>query len=111
VWGTNLTYQVGTGKFTKQVSDMIALPSYHKSVIIGLLLSDGWLTIPVKNRKNARLGFKQSVSRATYLWFVFNRLSHYCSNYPQLTQGIRNENKFLRSTVFYSCLTLFYWIT
>lgn len=89
VWGTNLTSQVGTGRFIKQVSDMIALPSYQKSVIIGLLLSDGWLTIPVKNRKNARLGFKQSVSRATYLWFVFNRLSHYCSSYPQLTQGTR----------------------
>lgn len=51
VWGTNLTSQVGTGRFIKQVSNMIALPSYQKSVIIGLLLSDGWLTIPVKNRK------------------------------------------------------------
>jgi hypothetical protein len=82
VWGINLTSQVGTGRFRKQVSNMIALPSYPKSVIIGLLLSDGWLTIPVKNRKFARLGFKHSVSRATYLWFLFNRLSHYCSSDP-----------------------------
>lgn len=82
MWGINLTSQVGTGRFRKQVSNMIALPSYPKSVIIGLLLSDGWLTIPVKNRKFARLGFKHSVSRATYLWFLFNRLSHYCSSDP-----------------------------
>jgi hypothetical protein len=32
---------VGAGRFTKQVSDMIKLPLYQYSVIVGLLLSDG----------------------------------------------------------------------
>jgi hypothetical protein len=69
VWGTNLTSQVSSGRFTKQVSNMIQLPPYQKSVIIGLLLSDGWLTIANKTSKNARLGFKQSLSKTNYVCF------------------------------------------
>ena len=41
VWGTNLTSTVGMGRITKQESNMIRFPYYQKSVIIGLLLSDG----------------------------------------------------------------------
>ena len=41
VWGSNLTSSVGIGRHTKQVRDMIKLPSYKMSVIVGLLLSDG----------------------------------------------------------------------
>ena len=93
VWGTNLTSQVGKGKFTKQVSGMIKLPPYQKSIVIGLLLSDGWLTIASKTTKNARLGFQQSLFRANYVWFVFNELSHYCSSYPGLRSSIRSGNR------------------
>lgn len=90
LWGSNLTSQVGTGRFTKQISNMIQLPPHQKSVIIGLLLSDGWLIIASKTSKNARLGFAQSLAHSGYLWFVFNLLSYYCSSYPHfLTKGIR----------------------
>ena len=41
VWGTNLTSLVGFGRLTKQESNIIELPPYQFSVIIGLLLSDG----------------------------------------------------------------------
>ena len=41
VFGTNLTSTVGNGRLTKQVSEMIKLPSYQRGVVIGLLLSDG----------------------------------------------------------------------
>lgn len=82
VWGTNLTCQVGTGKFTKQVSNMIKLPPYLLSVIIGLILSDGWLIFASKTNKNALLGFAQSGKNSKYFWFVFLSLSHYCSAYP-----------------------------
>jgi len=71
VWGTNLTSQVGTGRFTKQVSNMIKLPAFQKSVIIGLLLSDGWLTMATTTSKNARLGFGQSAANSRYLGFFF----------------------------------------
>ena len=35
LWGTNLTSQVGYGRFTKQVSNMIKFPPYQRSVILG----------------------------------------------------------------------------
>jgi len=85
---------VGTGKFTKQVSGMIKLPPYQYSVLIGLLLSDGWLTFASKTNKNARLGFKQSLAHSAHVWFVFSILSHYCSSSPSLTSGIRARNRF-----------------
>lgn len=53
--------------------------------LVGLILSDGWLTFGSKTHKNARLGFKQSVDRAAYVLFVFNLLSHYCSNSATVT--------------------------
>ena len=59
-----------------------------------MLLSDGWLIFASSANKNARLGFKQSLSRSDYVWFVFNSLSHYCSTNPYLTKGIRNGNRF-----------------
>jgi len=64
---------VGKGIFTK--SGKIKIPSYQFSVIIGLLLSDGWLTIASATNKNARLGFKQSLVQGIYVepaGFVFN---------------------------------------
>lgn len=69
---------------------MIKLPPYQYSVIIGLLLSDGWLTIPRSDRKNARLGFSQSLSRSDYVWYVFNSLSHYCNRNPYLRKLSRS---------------------
>jgi len=92
VWGANLTSLVGKGRLTKQERNMVKIAPYQMSVIIGLLLSDGWLTIATKTSKNARLGFKQSLSRSAYVWFVFNILSHYCSSSPQLIQIVRSVN-------------------
>lgn len=89
VLGTNLTSTVGIGRFTKQVRDMIQLPIFQKSVIIGLILSDGWLRFPSKTSKSALIGLKQSLAHSDYVWFVFSYLSHYCNNIPQLKKGIR----------------------
>lgn len=86
VWGSNLTSLVVVGRLTKQTSLMMKLPPYRRSMIIGLLLSDGWLTIASKTSLNARLGFKQSLAKGDYVWFVFNELSHCCSSYPVLTK-------------------------
>lgn len=89
IWGQNLTSSVGLGRFTKQVSNMIRLPPYQQSVIIGLILYDGWLIFASSTHKQARLGFAQSLSRSAYVWFVFNLLSHYCSSCPKLVTGRR----------------------
>lgn len=68
---------------------MIKLPPYQYSVIVGLVLSDGWIIIPRPDRKNARLGFLQSLDKAYYVLFVFNILSHYCIRYPYLRKRSR----------------------
>lgn len=70
LWGSNLESQVGKGRFLKNVYNRIYLPSYQYSIIAGLILSDGWLSIPNKHSINARLGFKQSLNHFDYVFFV-----------------------------------------
>ena len=94
VWGSNLQSSVGLGRFTKQVSQMIELPSDKLSIIVGLILSDGWLRIGNKGSLNAYLGFKQYLARADYVLFVFLILSHYCKGVPRFTSGIRANNRY-----------------
>ena len=94
VWGKNLPSGISTRKLTSQELKMFQLPLYQKSVIVGLLLSDGWLTYASANNKNARLGFEQSYSRSDYVWFVFHALSHYCASFPVLKISGRGNQKF-----------------
>ena len=99
VWGTNLTSTVGE-KFTLQELRMMQLAPYQYSVVIGLLLSDGWLIFSNARAKNARLGFKQSVKNMSYVFFVFNILSHYCSSMPSLTKSRVRAGKLNRDFFF-----------
>jgi len=89
IWGSNLQSTVGEGKFTKIVSNMIKIPPYINSVIVGWILSDGWVIFASATNKNARLGFLQSLDRSGYVLFVFNKWSHYCSSNPHLTKRLR----------------------
>ena len=79
-------------RFSNQVSGMIKLPSHINSIIIGLLLSDGWLIFASKTSKNALLGFAQSGDNSKYFWFVFGYLTHYCSTYPTIRNRTRLGN-------------------
>lgn len=90
LWGSNLGSMLGVGRLTKVERYMIKLAPLQFSVIIGLLLSDGWLTLSSEKSLNARLGFKQSLNQSIYVYFVFNLLSHYCSSAPCLTSSVRN---------------------
>jgi len=65
VFGTNLTSTVGI-KFTRKQLAMVKLAPSPKGVIIGLLLSNGWLIFSSKASKNARLGFSQSAVHSKY---------------------------------------------
>lgn len=94
VWGTNLTSQVGSARFTKQITEMIALPPYQKSVVVGLILSDGMLRYAAKRSKNVLLLFGQSLAHSSYVWFVFFILSHYCKSLPVCRPRKRGENIF-----------------
>lgn len=75
LWGKNLGSMVGTGRLTKIERSKINLAPFQFSVIIGLLLSDGWLTWSSPQSLNARLGFQQSLDHSTYVLYVFNLLS------------------------------------
>ena len=99
-WGRNLGSTVGEGKFTKKIKDMVTLPPFYKSVVVGLLLSDGWLIFSHSISKNARLGLAQSYSKKAYVYFVFLFLSHYCNSFPAYRTNTR-KNKISQSV----CLT------
>ncbi len=98
---------------------MYGLPYYQASVIVGLLLSDGWSIYSTSTRKsgvdesklNARIGLKQSYDKFHYFFNVFNILSHYCSSLPYLSSGIRN-NSITKSLTFQTralkCMTNFH---
>jgi len=73
---------------------MIKLVSYNRYIIVWLLLSDGFFAFSNSRSKNARLGFKQSLSHSQYVLFVFNILSHNCGSSPSLKSGIRAGNWF-----------------
>jgi hypothetical protein len=44
---------------------MVKLTPYTRGIIVGLVLSDGYLNIS-NGSKNARLGFKQSLEKSKY---------------------------------------------
>ena len=112
IWGTNLDSTVGV-KFSITQLAMVQLAPYQYSVIIGLLLSDGWLIFASKTHKNARLGFAQFGAQGEYVFFVFNILSHYCSSSPRVTTGIRAGNR-LYALQFFTrsmpCFTKLYYL-
>lgn len=89
----NLSSTIGSGiKFISRQRDMISFPPFQHGVIIGLILSDGWLQLQSKQRCiNSQLYFKQSLERSKYVLFVFNILSHYCSSYPYLVSSKRDN--------------------
>jgi hypothetical protein len=92
---------------------MIKLPPYQNSVIVGLILSDGWLTFGYKRSTNALLGFKQSLAYSGYVWFVFSILAHYCNIIPRLTSGIRAGKRFYGlqlETRSLPCFTVLYYL-
>lgn len=88
VWGTNLCSTANSGRLTKIEKNMIALPSYQKSVLIGILLSDGHLASS-KPHENPHLTFKQGMKNSRYVWFVYSILCHYCNTYPTLVKNDR----------------------
>ena len=111
VWGQNLSATIKE-RFSRTELAMVKLPINIRGVIVGLILSDGWLRFAYKRSTNALLGFKQSSIHSEYVWFVFNLLSHYCSSYPCLkSNGIKGNGHYALefSTRTMPCFTeLFY---
>ena len=65
------------------IGSMYSLQPCHLSVLVGILLSDGYFNFP-KCAKNASVGLEQSFNKFQYLFNVFWSLSHYCAGFPVL---------------------------
>lgn len=96
IWNheNNSFFRLQKGILTKKIRDNINITSYHKSMMVGILLSDGHIQ-KTKNW-NPRLSLHQSLKNSEYLWSVFNILSVYCSSYPFFKKTIK------RGKLFYS---------
>lgn len=92
LWGNNLSSTVGV-RFSRSQLSLVKLPLYIRSVIVGLVISDGWIIFENKTSKNALLGFSQSGANSIYAWYVFSILSHYCPSYPIFREG-KHKGKF-----------------
>lgn len=81
-------------RLTNTEKNIINLTPRVKSIIIGLILSDGW--IQKKGHWNTRIGFKQSINNFPYLWNIYNELGYLCSGIPM------NAKTITRGKIFYS---------
>jgi hypothetical protein len=91
IYGSNLYSTTHYPKYTNIIKNMISLPPEIKSLIIGLLISDGWMQI--KKNGHARLGFKQSIEKLEYFLSIYYKLAHYCSSSHYLTKSINKKGK------------------
>lgn len=101
--GSTLKYK----GFTSKLREMCQIPVHLHSIILGVLLSDGWL---YKNKSGKTLlALKQT--NFEYLWLVYTKLSHYCRSLPITTKTSLNGKKFtsvMFATRVYPCFTEWY---
>lgn len=79
-------------KLTNIQRNSIKLTSRSKSIIIGVLLSDGW--IQKRIHWNPRIGLKQSIINFSYLWYVYSELCYLTSGLPLLGTSLMRGKKF-----------------
>lgn len=90
LYGINLQSNVGRGRFSPLLANLLMLNNYLYGVIIGVMLSEGWL-MKTNINSQARFAIKQSLNNFPYIWFLFNLLAPFCSSYPSLTSSTLNR--------------------
>jgi heme/copper-type cytochrome/quinol oxidase subunit 1 len=97
VWAENLSWTGNLPFYTQIVRHMIEIPNNIYYCLVGIILSDGSITVAnnSKLKTGARFKFKQSIKRTDYVLMVFNLVSHYCSSYPNIvkTKGTVKLNR------------------
>jgi hypothetical protein len=91
LYGSNLGSTVGFHKFTAIERKAFYISVNLLSVFIGIILSDA--NISKSNKGEARLQFKQTIKHIDYFYFIFFKLSHYCSKGPYITKTTINKKK------------------
>lgn len=85
-YGTNLSSTVGYPRFTALERKSLKIPNSVLSIFIGIIISDANISKP--NKSDARIVFKQTIKHIEYFYFVFFKLSHYCSKGPYVTNTL-----------------------
>jgi len=95
LWETNSYYSLNKKKnLTKFERNIIQVSKFNESIIIGLLLSDGY--IEKRMGWNPRIRLEQSFKNFEYLWYLFKIFFIFNSSYPVLIK------RMLRNKIFYS---------
>jgi TRAP-type mannitol/chloroaromatic compound transport system permease small subunit len=95
LWETNSDFSLNKNKnLTKFERNIIQVSNFNESILIGLLLSDGF--IEKRTGWNPRIRFEQSFNNFEYLWYIFKKYNIFNSSYPILIKRI------LRNKIFYS---------
>lgn len=96
IYGTNLISTIKYPYYTKIVRYMIDIPNNIKYPLVGILLSDGSITVDNrnKNKVGGRFKFKQSIIKLDYIHMVFCLMSHYCPSYPRFVKTKVNRKNF-----------------
>lgn len=71
-------------RFNNYARNSVVFPKHIVSQLIGHLLGDGSLAI-TRTSITPSFVFTQTLKRFDYIWSVFLRLSHYCSQFPTLS--------------------------
>jgi hypothetical protein len=101
--GSTLKYE----RFTAKLRAMCEIPVHLHSLILGVLLSDGWLY--KKKSGKTLLALKQNDFE--YLWFVYTKLSHYCRSLPLVVTSKQRGKIYISyqfATRVYPCLNIWF---
>ena len=98
--GSTLKYK----GFSSKLREMCQIPVHLQSIILGVLLSDGWL---YKNKTGKTL-LALKKTNFEYLWLVYGKLFHYCRALPKPVKANINGkvfNSVMFATRVYPCFT------
>jgi hypothetical protein len=96
IWNKSLGFSsmIRKSRISNQERNMLKLTPRARSIIIGLIISDGWMD--KRGHWNPRFGFKQSIKNFPYIWHLYNELAYLCSGNIYL-----GKNK-MRGKIFYN---------
>lgn len=77
------TLSSGLVKEAKNKNSLAGLDSFMKEVLVGVILSDGWIEKP---KVNARFRFEQTGVRKDFFFHLYGIFSAYCKSAPKLRE-------------------------